>query len=166
MDLWKQICRQWNLGEIQMQPYPLSGGFLHKMYGLSTDTGKYAVKLLNPHIMQRPKAIDNYRRAEVLEEILEERGIPVLTAKKLHGNKMQQVDGQYYYLFPWYPGRVLKEEEVQKFHCGKIGETLARIDVYKRQVPQFLWLLALLVVAFFLFHALLYLLNRILLEKK
>ena len=33
-------------------------------------------------------------------------------------------------------------------------------------VPQFLWLLALLVVAFFLFHALLYLLNRILLEKK
>ncbi len=32
-------------------------------------------------------------------------------------------------------------------------------------VPQFLWLLALLVVAFFLFHALLYLLNRILLEK-
>ena len=127
MDLWKQICRQWNLREIQMQPYPLSGGFLHKMYGLSTDTGKYAVKLLNPHIMQRPKAIDNYRRAEVLEEILEERGIPVLTAKKLHGNKMQQVDGQYYYLFPWYPGRVLKEEEVQKFHCGKIGETLARI---------------------------------------
>ena len=32
---------------------PVSGGFMHRMYKVKTDSGIYAVKHLNPEVMKR-----------------------------------------------------------------------------------------------------------------
>ena len=58
-----------NLGEIVGEPQPLSGGYLHHMYVVETQEGKYAVKALNPLIMLRPTAMQNMIDSENIASI-------------------------------------------------------------------------------------------------
>lgn len=125
--LLEKLCCEYNLGELIQSPTRLTGGFMHKMYSLFTTQGKYAVKLLNPFIMQRKDAMDNYRTAEALETMLEQTDIPILPALAFDGKKMQCIDGQYCYLYEWYEGKALKSEEITPYHCEKIGGILAKI---------------------------------------
>lgn len=51
-------------------PVCLKGGFMHKMYKVETEQGTYAHKLLNPFVMQRETAMENYSKAEQIELLL------------------------------------------------------------------------------------------------
>lgn len=133
MDLFSSICRQCGLGAPTSPPFPLSGGFLHKMYGLTTDQGKFALKLLNPHIMRRETAKENFETAEQLERILEEEGLPILPALAIGGKKMQQSQGQFFYLFSWYDGQSLMGKEIQPHHCAGMGKVMAQIHRVRRR---------------------------------
>ena len=62
------------------EPVRLSGGFMHKMYKINTQQGTFVLKLLNPFVMQRETAMDNFAKAERIELLLEQEGIPVLPA--------------------------------------------------------------------------------------
>lgn len=95
MKILEDICKQYSLGALECPPVQLKGGFLHKMYALYTEKGRYAVKLLNPHIMQRDTAMENYRRAEELERLLEENRLPIIPALQFEGRKMQNMGVQY-----------------------------------------------------------------------
>lgn len=133
MELFEKICRQLALGELLGPPEALSGGFMHKMYSLETERGKYALKLLNPHIMKRNSAMANYRQAEQLERMLEDGGIPILPALLFHGKKMQETEGQYYYLFRFFSGRALQGSEIEVCHCERMGRALAQIHGIQRR---------------------------------
>lgn len=133
LEFLEKVCRQYSLGRLDDQPFPLKGGFLHKMYSLSTSEGRYAVKLLNPYIMQRETAMENYRTAEKLEGMLEKTDIPILPALWFDGRKMQCIEGQFFYLYEWYDGKALKAEEIKARHCHTIGRLLARIHGLDRQ---------------------------------
>lgn len=126
MFTWDELERKYNM-KLNQPPLRLSGGLMHKMYKLETDQGIYTLKLLNPFIMQRKDAMENYREAERLESILEQKNIPILPALSVNGNKMQEMEEFYFYLFPYYRGTVLKNCEVTEEHCRKIGKILARI---------------------------------------
>lgn len=125
--MFHEISAMLELGKLRAEPKSLSGGFMHRMYSLETEKGKYAVKLLNPYIMKRDTAMENFRRAEELEAKLERRGLPILPALIFEGKKMQELNGQYFYLFDWFEGRALTGEEIRKEHCEKIGKILAEI---------------------------------------
>lgn len=127
LKLLEKICQQCHLGALQCQPLKLKGGFLHTMYSLFTTKGRYAVKLLNPYIMQRETAMGNYRMAEKLELMLEKKGIPIIPALAFENKKMQNIEGQFFYLYEWYDGKALKDEEIKEIHCQKIGNLLAQI---------------------------------------
>ncbi len=108
-------------------PVPLTGGLMHKMYRLETEQGTYALKLLNRFVMQRETAMGNYAEAERLERLLEQRGIPILPALTIGGRKMQEIDGEYFYLFDYYDGKPLCAEEITEYHCARMGSVLAAI---------------------------------------
>lgn len=118
------------------QPRRLSGGFLHQMFALETDQGRYAVKLLNPTIMRRSGVMDNYRRAEALEKRLEEVGIPIEPALTVHGSKMQEINGQFFYLFAFFDGHVCAPEDVTPLHCEAVGQALAAIHAVARRIDR------------------------------
>ena len=40
---------------------------------------------------------------------------------------MQEVDGQYFYIYEWYNGKTLKDSEITQYHCEIIGKKLAKI---------------------------------------
>ncbi len=115
------------LGSLTTSPQPVSGGYLHKMFRLDTTTGSYAVKLLNPDIMKRPGVQANYRCAETLEGVLEQNALPIVAAISLDGQKMQLLDGQYYYLFSWVDAVASPWNGITKQHCSTIGGLLGKM---------------------------------------
>lgn len=123
----EKLIKQCGLGSVQKTIQPLTGGFMHKIFAVETTTGKYAVKFLNPQIMKRPTAKSNYERAEKYEKILADNNIPIVSALILNGKKMQVVDGNYFYLFPWQEGSITDWKNITSEQCKIAGELQARI---------------------------------------
>lgn len=105
-ELIKALLIKQDLGELEGDILPVSGGLTHKMYKVQTDRGTYAVKCLNPEIMKRPGVFDNYSKAEALEVILENSGIPIVPALSFEGKKMLEAEGRFFYIFRWQEGRI------------------------------------------------------------
>ena len=90
-DTITKLMKRCGLGEVTAEITPVSGGLMHRMYKVRTDSGIYAVKRLNPEIMKRPTARENYAAAEALEARLEEARVPMVAALTLKGRKMQEL---------------------------------------------------------------------------
>lgn len=125
---FEKVCDSLQLGKMLAVPAAVTGGFLHRMYALETECGKFAVKALNPQIMLRPTAMQNYINSEKIADTASKH-IPAVTAKKLEGSPMINIDNQYYLVFDWIPGKCLKSDEIQPTHCKKIGSLLANIHM-------------------------------------
>ncbi len=115
------------LGNVRSTIEPVSGGLMHKMYKVRTESEVYAVKCLNPEVMKRPGVLDNYARAEELESILEKEGIPIVPSLSFDGKKMLEDDGKYYYVFRWQEGSITDYNAISKQQCYQAGEILGRI---------------------------------------
>lgn len=126
MSIFIKIAKKQNW-KLNGEPTRLNGGFMHKMYKVDTEQGAYALKLLNPFVMQRETARANYARAEQIEFLLEQQDIPILPALSFGGRKMQEIDGEYFYLFDYFCGKPLKSNEITEYHCREIGKVLAKI---------------------------------------
>lgn len=123
---FEKLCKYLQLGEIISEPVSISGGLLHKMFAVQTTQGKYAVKALNPQIMLRPRAMQDYINSEKISSIAV-KNIPTVTAKIFNGTQIQVLDGQYYLVFEWIDGRSLRPNEINIVHCEKIGVILAEL---------------------------------------
>ena len=53
-ELIAELMKTGGFGAVVFPVSPVSGGFMHRMYRVTTDRGIYAVKHLNPEIMSRP----------------------------------------------------------------------------------------------------------------
>ena len=126
---FEQMCTALQLGTLKGKAKRVSGGYMHKMFHIKTDSGNYAVKLLNPAIMQRENVFENYNRAEALEKKLQEAGIPVVPALQFQNTKMQCMDGQYFYVFNWTEGKALTPKQIKEKHCTIMGEILAKMHL-------------------------------------
>lgn len=124
---FEKLCIKCNLGQCTTEPEQVFGGFLHRMYQLKTDKGQYAVKALNPQIMQRKTAMSNYIFSENVAKFAYQNGINALPAIVSNGSCIHEVSGQYYMLFPWVQGKTLPTGTIDIERCKIIGEVLAKI---------------------------------------
>jgi len=116
------LCKSLQLGELIGRPIPLTGGHLHRMFAMQTQSGKFAVKALNPQVMQRPPAKTDVLNGERVASIAAAHGIATPRAKEL-----TQVQGQYYLVFEWIDGAPRYHEEIEVKHCKIMGELLAKL---------------------------------------
>ena len=131
-----KLMKRCGLGEVTAKITPVSGGLMHRMYKVRTDSGIYAVKRLNPEIMKRPTARENYAAAEALEARLEEARVPMVAALTLKGRKMQELDGEFFYIFRWQKGRITDANTVTAEQCRKAGELLGRIHAIDSRAAE------------------------------
>ena len=116
------LIEQCGLGKVKGDILPVSGGLMHKMFKVQTTTGTYAVKCLNPEIMNRPDAMKNYSEAEWLEWILEENGISIVAALSFGDKKMISLGGRYYYVFHWNEGKITDFNDISEKMLDKDRE--------------------------------------------
>ncbi len=121
------LMKKCGLGEVLSQVEPVAGGFMHRMYKVKTDVGVYAVKHLNPEIMKREEAHDNFRRAEEIELLLEREKLPIVPAMVLSGKKMQEIAGNYFYIFRWQEGRITDWDNISLEQCHMAGSILGKM---------------------------------------
>lgn len=126
-ELLAELMLACGLGAIVSPVESVSGGFMHRMYKVVTDCGTYAVKHLNTEIMSRPGVHDNYDRAEKIEHMLEKEGIPIVPSIMIHGNKMQMIEGHYFYIFNWQEGHIADWNHISGKECHMVGNILGRI---------------------------------------
>ena len=126
-DLLVRLAHMCGLGTIIADIEPVTGGLMHRMYKVMTDSGVYAVKHLNPEIMKRPDVHENYARAERIEGILENSGISIVPAIVTGGKKMQRIDDQYFYVFRWQQGKIADWNHISDEMCLKAGNLLGKI---------------------------------------
>lgn len=131
-----KLMKRCGLGEVTAKITPVSGGLMHRMYKVRTDCGIYAVKRLNPEIMKRKTARENYATAEALEARLEEARVPMVAALALKGRKMQELDGEFFYIFRWQKGRITDANTVTAEQCRKAGELLGRIHAIDSRAAE------------------------------
>ena len=135
-DTITKLMKRCGLGEVTAEITPVSGGLMHRMFKVRTDSGIYAVKRLNPEIMKRPVARENYAVAEELEARLEEARIPMVAAMTLKGRKMQELDGEFFYIFRWQKGRITDANTVTAEQCRKAGELLGKIHAIDSKTAE------------------------------
>lgn len=126
-NFFKQMVNELKLGNLVSNPSRVSGGLTHRMYLVETDKGKYVVKLLNKNIMKRSNALDNFSRSEELERLLEKNNIPCIYSLEFNGKKMQKIEDQYLYVFDYYDGKSIKDNDITIDHVRKIGKVLSSI---------------------------------------
>lgn len=114
------------LGEVIDVPKVLSGGLLHHMYALQTNSGRYVVKALNPKIMCRQTAMQNFINSERIASYAAN-FLPALPAKKFNGSSIQNVEGQFYLIFDWIDGITLKPNTINTLHCETMGGILSEL---------------------------------------
>lgn len=120
------LCDMLGLGGLVSEPAPLSGGLLHKMFDVKTSAGRFAVKALNPNIMERPEAFFNYVFSEETAERLSRR-IALSCAKRFNGEFLQKLDGQFYLVYDFIEGRAVPPNEISPRHAYKVGAVLGEI---------------------------------------
>ena len=121
------IFKELGLGEVIPPITSVSGGLMHRMYRVNTAEKSYAVKHLNPEIMKRPATAANFARAEKLEGIIEDAGIPIVPALRFGGRKMQCIDGAFFYIFDWHEGSITDWNHILADQCRNAGSILGRI---------------------------------------
>lgn len=131
---FSKLCAAYGLGQLTTQPEQIFGGFLHKMYRVTTNQAEYAVKVLNPQIMKRSTAMDNYIFAEKVATVAREHGINALPAIVSNGSFMHEVEGQYVLLFPWVEGKPLSSGNIDIHCCRQIAGVLA--DIHGMDLTQ------------------------------
>ena len=126
-NLISRLFETLSLGDVALPVVSVSGGFMHRMYKVCTTSHTYAVKHLNYEIMKRPAAMENYKKAERLEAILEEAGIPIVPALTFDGKKMPEFQGNYFYIFDWHNGKITDWNNITAEQCRKAGNIQGRI---------------------------------------
>jgi Ser/Thr protein kinase RdoA (MazF antagonist) len=120
----ENLCNVLGLGELVKGPTSISGGLLHKLFAVETNLGKYAIKLLNPQIMNRTKAMMNFIQSEQIANV-SSLYVPALPARIFNGS--QEQDQHFFLVFDWFEGKTLKQLDIHTKHCEIIGSMLASI---------------------------------------
>lgn len=126
-ELIEKLFENSNLGSIDQPIIPISGGFMHRMYKVHAGDTYYAVKHLNPAVMARESAVENFDRADALEAVIEKAGIPIVPSLVLNNQKRQCIEGNFFYIFRWQEGRVTDWNNITCNQCYEVGKILGRI---------------------------------------
>lgn len=126
-ELIYKLIDKTGLGKITDEPVRVMGGLLNKMYKVNTTTGIYAIKHLNSEVMKRKNAKENHILAERIANIAKNNSINCLPAKIINGITLQEIEGNYFFIFDWFEGKPINEDEITLDHVKKVATLLAKI---------------------------------------
>lgn len=126
-ELIVKLVKKLDLGIIKEEPIRVTGGLLNRMYKVNTTNGIYAIKHLNPEVMKRKDAKENHILAEEIANIAKESGITCIPAKVFQNSALQEIDGNFFFIFDWFEGKTISDTEITFEHVKKVASLIAKI---------------------------------------
>lgn len=130
-----ELFDKYKIGKIIGEPTRISGGLMHKMFKVTTETNAYAVKWLNTSIMQRNGVMENMINSERIANSFS-KYLPVVAALNIEGHNVLNSNNKYYMIFDWIEGTSIFPPYIEKKHCYEIGSALGRIHHLNITVPE------------------------------
>ncbi|MFB3225208.1 phosphotransferase [Exiguobacterium sp. PHA03] len=120
------MCERFSIGQTISEPIRLTGGLLHETWRLQTTKGFYVLKRLNPEIMRRSEARNNFKMSEdvAMQASLY---LAALPARRINDQVVQTINGSDYLLFDWVDGETLSADQIRPTHARQIGVQLGRL---------------------------------------
>lgn len=122
-----ELCNRYDLGKPTAALEPVTGGLLHRVYRLQTTQGQFAIKVLNPTIMQYANVRENFRRSECIARAVAAANIPAVTALQSVGDIIQDIGQAAVIVFPWMDAQALSSAPARPGQARQIGRILGRI---------------------------------------
>lgn len=130
----RKLFHKYKIGNIIGEPTRISGGLMHKMFRVATETNEYALKGLNPSIMQRSGVMENMINSELIATSLS-KNLPVVAALNIEGNNVLHSNNKYYMIFNWIEGASVFPPLINEKHCYEIGSALGRVHHLDITIP-------------------------------
>lgn len=127
-DFIQKVAEVYVLSELMEEPAQIHGGLLHKMFRVKTRKSQYALKILNPEIINKNGVLQEYITSEEIAESISNLGLDVVFPLRSNNNQIvEKVGNEHIILYPWIEGITLKHEEVTSLHAQKIGKFLGKL---------------------------------------
>jgi len=113
------------LGQLKEEPKRIEGGLLNKMFKVSTTSGDYALKVINPEVMTRKDGKKNIIFTEKVSNMAKLNGIKCISAHEINGELIQSLENKYFLIFDWFEGKPITEDQLTLEKCNKIAKELS-----------------------------------------
>jgi Ser/Thr protein kinase RdoA (MazF antagonist) len=121
------ICELYSLGMPIASLTRVPGGLIHSMYCLHTDKGRYAVKILDRHIMTIPNIREAFRRSEAVAAEFAAARIPAVYALSSVQGTVADVGADTVMVYPWIEGATLAIGPAGNAVGRQIGAIIGRM---------------------------------------
>ena len=121
------VFTKYKLGKLTAEPEPVEGGLIHRMWKATTSDSIYAVKQLNPLIIDKPGLPEDYICTERIARAFAENNIPAAAALFFEDNPLIRLDDCTILIYPWIEGSILDYGTVDADKCHLIGGILGQI---------------------------------------
>lgn len=122
----EKLFNKYRIGNIIEDPKSISGGLMHKIFKVKTETNVYAIKWLNPSVMQRSGVMENMINSERIANVFS-KYLPVVAALNIENQIVLHSNNKYYMIFDWIEGNSMFPPLISKEHCYAIGSLLGRM---------------------------------------
>lgn len=131
----RDLFNTYKIGNVIEKPIIITGGLMHKMYKVTTETNVYAIKWLNPSIMQRNGVMENMINSERIANAFSIY-LPVVAALNFEGHNVLHLRDKYYMVFNWIEGASIFSPAISEKNCIEIGSALGKIHHLDISIPE------------------------------
>lgn len=125
---FEKICNNLSLGNIIENVEKINGGITNQMYKVQTTKGKFAIKIINKHRIQKSKNIlKNIEFSEQIATIANLNNINSIPAIRFNNKYVQNIDDEYILVYKWYDGKILLTKEIDIEKVKIIANMLAKL---------------------------------------
>ena len=130
-NLFNKICNKYNLGNYKDYK-EITGGLTNKMYKLITDSGEFAIKVINQdNLLNNPNLYNKIEKSEEIANIAFNNNINSVCAIKYNDKYIQEIDGNNILIYKWCNGIILKTCELTLEHVRLLAKELAKLHSIK-----------------------------------
>lgn len=126
-EIVKELLIKLRFGNLEENPTRIMGGLLNKMYKVKTSTGTYAIKHLNPELINKNNAKENIIITELIASKVKESGVSSAPAITVNGKLLHELNNNFFLVFDWIEGTTISNNNASLEHIRKVATMLAQI---------------------------------------
>lgn len=131
----RDLFNTYKIGNVIEKPISITGGLMHKMYKVITETNIYAIKWLNPSIMKRKGVMEHMINSERIANAFSIY-LPIVAALNYEGHNVLHLNDKYYMVFDWIEGASIFPPTISDKNCHEIGSALGKIHHLDISIPE------------------------------